>query len=81
VTVAGYCHRIGIGISLLNKYLVTYTPPRRIEVYTVLSGEVLNCLVLGEVFGRLVLNIMVQCKDGLFRVVDSLRADGFKSVR
>jgi hypothetical protein len=64
--------------------------PSRIKVYTVALGKLLDALVLCHILHvsssqrtclrRSVLNVVVERKDGLLRVVDGMRTDGVKSV-
>ena len=78
VTVGSHSDSAWPSIALLDHDLVANTASSRVEDDVLLLGEFFNLVVLLQVLLRLVLHIVVERHDDLFRVVDLGCADGHK---
>lgn len=70
MTVTGNSQSVREGIAFLHENLVTNTTPGGIEVNTMLPRELFNRSIFSKVLWGLVLNVVVEGKDRLFRVVN-----------
>lgn len=70
MTVAGDSESIGKGVAFFDEDLVSDASPSGVEVDSILPCKGFDRCVFGKVFGRLVLNVMVEGKDELLRVMD-----------
>jgi hypothetical protein len=69
------------GVPFLDHDLVSDPTSRREKVYVVGLGKLFDLGVFGEVGSRLVLDVVVERKDGLTRVEDLGALEGGKSER
>lgn len=75
MTVAGDCEGVWERVPFLHEHLVAYAPTGRVEVDTVNARERLDRRILFQVLLRLVLYVVIECKDDLLRVVYAGRPD------
>ena len=75
VTVGRDTQRLGKGVSLFHEHLVPNTAARGVKVDVLLPRESFDARVLVEVFGALVLYVVVQGKHDLSRIVNPLSSD------
>ncbi len=68
MTITGNHHLTRPCITLLDHDLMTDTPSSRIKINPVITCKFLNLFVLGLIGYGLVLNVVVEGKDGLTRV-------------
>ena len=67
-------------VAFFHKNLVTDAPAGRVEVDPVYSGKGLNSRIFFQVLFRLILDVVIQSEDDLFRVVYARSTDGLESI-
>lgn len=70
MTVARYSHRPRKSIPFCSHYLMPNPPSSGIKIHLLSFRELLNLSVLLEVGFALILNVVIQSHDNLFRIFD-----------
>lgn len=68
-------------VSFLDHDLVADAASGRVKVDAVFLGEFLDFSVFGQVLFGFVLDVVVQCKDGLLGVVNASGTDGLEPTQ
>ena len=75
VRIAGHYHRAGNDVPLFDHYLMRNAGSRWVKIDPVFARERFDLRILREIFGRSILNVVIDREDWLCRIGNRCRAD------